>query len=142
MTGLVTLGYEGRDPDAFLELLARNNVETLVDVRELPLSRKPGFSKTALCRRLGAAGIRYYHRRELGAPRAMRHRLRADGDLATFFEHYRKHLDSQQAALHEVIANGRGVVALMCFEADVNCCHRSLVAQALTRLTGRTAVHL
>ena len=45
-----TIGYEGLDIGAFMSLLAEHGIETVVDIRELPLSRKPGFSKKALAR--------------------------------------------------------------------------------------------
>ena len=45
---LMTFGYEGLDIESFLAVLKKNGITLLVDVRELPLSRKKGFSKTAL----------------------------------------------------------------------------------------------
>ncbi len=43
---LYTLGYEGLSLAEFFDRLAQAGVSRLVDVRELPLSRRPGFSKT------------------------------------------------------------------------------------------------
>ncbi|MBK6650144.1 MAG: DUF488 domain-containing protein [Betaproteobacteria bacterium] len=48
MHPLFTLGYEGLTIDAFIARLQAAQVKTVVDVRELPLSRKKGFSKTGL----------------------------------------------------------------------------------------------
>jgi len=52
-----TIGYEGLDIDAFMSLLAEHGIDTVVDVRELPLSRKPGFSKKALANILNISGL-------------------------------------------------------------------------------------
>jgi len=43
---LFTIGYEGLNTDDFMALLFEHGIETVVDVRALPLSRKPGFSKS------------------------------------------------------------------------------------------------
>lgn len=45
---LFTFGYEGLDIDAFVDRALAAGVRTIVDVRELPLSRKKGFSKNPL----------------------------------------------------------------------------------------------
>src|SRR4051794_3283563 len=69
---LMTVGYEGRDAGELCEQLRRSSVDVLVDVRELPLSRRRGFSKSALRERLEAAGIVYAHDRRLGNPKTYR----------------------------------------------------------------------
>ena len=58
---LFTLGYDGLTIDAFIARLQAAQVKTVVDVRELPLSRKKGFSKTAFCTALATHGIAYLH---------------------------------------------------------------------------------
>jgi len=62
---LFTVGYEGRSIDELVDALRAAGVERLVDVRELPLSRRKGFSKTALGDTLRDAGIEYIHVRAL-----------------------------------------------------------------------------
>ena len=72
-TRLWTIGYERHRTHASLtEALHGAGVERLLDVRELPLSRRRGFSKRALAAALGAAGIRYDHERALGNPKPLR----------------------------------------------------------------------
>lgn len=44
-TSLFTFGYEGLTIEAFIARLNEAGVRTIIDVRELPLSRKKGFSK-------------------------------------------------------------------------------------------------
>ncbi|MFI6239294.1 DUF488 family protein [Micromonospora sp. NPDC050795] len=70
--GILGVGYEGRSIDEFVTGLADMGVTRLVDVRMTPISRKRGFSKSALCQALAPHGIVYEHRRELANPRESR----------------------------------------------------------------------
>jgi uncharacterized protein (DUF488 family) len=74
VTRLYTVGYQGRSLAELLDSLSRAEVQRVVDVRELPLSRKPGFSKTALAAALAERGIEYVHVKPLGNPKANRER--------------------------------------------------------------------
>src|SRR3712207_1547559 len=77
-----TIGYEGADMDRFLMALKDAGVETLADVRAVALSRKRGFSKSALRDALADRDIGYRHFRELGTPKEGRQAARAgDGAL-------------------------------------------------------------
>lgn len=132
-SGLYTIGYEGRTIEEFISHLHSNAVEVLVDVRELPVSRKPGFSKTKLSHRLGRVDIEYLHLRSLGSPRESRKRLRQYGDFQQFSEEYEEHLDGRVediAALWSLVESGRRA-ALMCFERDHAQCHRTLLVHRL-----------
>jgi uncharacterized protein (DUF488 family) len=64
-----TIGYEGLDIEAFISLLAMHRIEIVVDIRELPLSRKPGFSKKALSSAFKLSGLQYVHMVDLGVCR-------------------------------------------------------------------------
>lgn len=101
LAGLATIGYEGVSLPAFLATLETAGVTLLLDVRELPISRRKGFSKTALSKALSRIGIEYQHERALGAPRSVRHRLREDGDLKRYFADFREYLSGQEALLDE-----------------------------------------
>jgi uncharacterized protein (DUF488 family) len=140
---LCTIGYEGIDIERFLTLLRSHAVETVVDVRELPLSRKSGFSKKALQGHLAHAGIQYIHVPELGCPRQIRHQYRADRDWARYEVAFLAHLQMQEVAL---TALGASVCdtqcALMCFEADATFCHRRMVAAALAPRTQLPIIHI
>jgi hypothetical protein len=71
--GLFTIGYgRHRTPESFVETLTAAGVERLVDVRELPLSRRRYFSKTALSALLAEAGIEYVHMCALDNPKPYR----------------------------------------------------------------------
>jgi uncharacterized protein (DUF488 family) len=128
---LFTLGYEGIDLKAFLDCLRNAKVMLVLDVRELPLSRKKGFSKRALQSALADVGISYRHIPALGCPRPIRDRYKKSKDWAQYTRDYKKHLKSQQPSVDEVTAlNQKSRACLICFEADAHFCHRSLVAQA------------
>ena len=82
---LYTVGYEGRSIDDFVTILKSAGVTRLIDVREIPLSRKRGFSKSALKQRLDDESIAYVHYKELGSPSEIRHKLKEDWDYNYFF---------------------------------------------------------
>lgn len=140
---IYTIGYEGIDINGFLSLLRRHKIDTVVDVRELPLSRKPGFSKKALGDRLNLSGMEYVHLPDLGCPKPIRDRYRADGNWKRYKEGFLKHLDKQEQALVELVSMTAGSnCALLCFEADYNYCHRAMVADAVKRLSGMRVSHI
>lgn len=128
--------------DEILRDLKDAGVAMVVDARELPLSRKPGFSKSALAKALRAGGIEYVGMRAVGAPREARHALREGGAWEPFAMAYLAHLEAHEDAVAEVerLARERPV-ALLCFERDALACHRSLLAGRLAR-RGLDVVHL
>jgi uncharacterized protein (DUF488 family) len=142
---LMTLGYEGSTSEQFFEALVKNRVQTLVDIRELPISRKPGFSKNALKQTASAHNINYIHMVELGCPKPIRHEYRANGDWETYTRQFKSYLKSQTGKLKELaeLANQQRC-CLLCFEADHNFCHRTYVAESVAKLTKAkaTIVHL
>jgi len=145
MPRLYTLGYEGLSLDQFIAKLKGNNVEAVVDVRELPLSRKRGFSKTRLAEALYDAGIGYQSIRALGSPRELRRQLRQTRDWGTFSIQFEQHLNSQSDVLGELVECAyRKPTRLMCFEYDSSLCHRSIVAKRAVSLAnnGITVKHL
>jgi len=138
-----TIGYEGLDIDTFLSLLGKHGIETVVDIRELPLSRKPGFSKKALARTLNLSGLEYVHMVDLGCPRPVRDRYREDGDWKRYTGGFLKHLKTQKAAIADLadLASSSNC-ALLCYEADFNFCHRSMVANAVREHCGADVEHI
>lgn len=140
---IYTIGYEGLDIDAFMSLLAQHGIDTVVDIRELPLSRKPGFSKKALASVLNLSGIEYAHMVELGCPKAVRDRYREDGNWKRYTEGFLKHLATQVTAIVELSELATySSCALLCYEADHNYCHRSMVADAVRDYCGTDVEHI
>lgn len=140
---LFTLGYEGLTIEAFITRLQTAQVETVVDVRELPLSRKKGFSKRAFCAALAAHGIAYLHAPALGCPKPIRNQYKADGSWQTYTRDFLKCIQTQDAALRELVKIAQATPAgLVCFEANFSTCHRTYVARAARQLGGPTVMHL
>ena len=140
---LYTVGYEGIRIDAFAPYLAEHGIETIVDVRQLPLSRKPGFSKSALAANLSQHDLGYVHRPELGCPKPVRDQYRQDEDWSQYTKSFLTYIATQDKALSD-LANFASLTtcALLCFEADYNFCHRSLVADAVARRAKLTVSHI
>lgn len=138
---LFTVGYEGRSLDELIDELVDAGIKRLIDVRELPLSRRRGFSKTALGETLHNAGIEYIHVRALGNPKPNRDRYWA-GDIAGGAAVYRKHLNNgSRSALVELAESlGQGPTCLLCFERDHAECHRDVIVDALQQLEPDLAV--
>ena len=134
---LFTVGYEGIDIDNFIMHLKDNAIDCLLDVREIPLSRKRGFSKTALSERLNKENIYYVHFRELGSPKPIREKLKASRDYSVFFKRINQYLDGKietiENAYHYVRKN---TCCLMCFEHLAAACHRKIVARKIKELDG------
>ena len=140
---LFTIGYEGLDITAFIVRLREARIHLVVDVRELPLSRKKGFSKNALREQLVAVGIEYSHLASLGCPAWIRNRYRADGDWTQYTRDFLTYLETQNAKVRELAQMSRATNAcLMCFEADNSMCHRTYVARAAKRFGAPTIKHL
>lgn len=140
---IYTIGYEGLDIDGFMTLLAENDIETIVDVREMPLSRKPGFSKKSLEAALNLSGREYVHMVALGCPKPIRDRYREDGNWKRYTEGFMKYLATQDNAVAELSAlAATSSCALLCYEADYNFCHRSMVADAVKQQTHARVQHL
>jgi uncharacterized protein (DUF488 family) len=138
---LLTIGYEGADFSDFLETLEVLGVTTLLDIRELPMSRRRGFAKTALIQGLGTKNITYRHEPRLGSPRSIRHQLREDGNYKRFFKEFDKYLATQEDLLETLASELTGTVVLLCYERDHSECHRNSVAAALGDITGLKPKH-
>ena len=144
MSELLTIGYEGCTIDTVLAALRAARADLLIDVRAVPKSRKPGFSKRQLAAGLDEVGIGYVHLQALGTPKPGRDAVRAghpERMVAIFQDHMRS--DRAQAEL----AQAKGLVAerracLLCFERDHMTCHRRLVAELIVAETGQDVVHL
>ena len=130
---LWSIGYEGRTPEEFLDVLRKAEVTLVCDVRRNPISRKRGFSKGSLGRALGEAGLRYEHLPELGIASERRKNLTPAAKEKLFAEYARVDLPKLAKPLAKIAAwvkEGERV-ALLCFERDPADCHRSRITAAL-----------
>lgn len=133
---IVGVGYEGHSLPSFLTALATEKIECVVDVRLNAISRRKGFSKRMLTASLAEAGIEYLHLPALGNPKENRDGFWKPGtDLAAHAHtEYRQVLQSEQAvaAMRELLENAATAsVALLCFEAREETCHRHLILDEL-----------
>lgn len=142
VTKILTIGYEGGTADDLLFTLKQHEVRTLIDIREMPLSRKPGLSKKALEASVSHIGIQYRHVRELGAPKPIREALKKSGDYRAYFTGFDAYLETQRDLLQQIGGDFEGAVALMCFERDPDYCHRKSVARVLGEIVGIKPQHL
>jgi uncharacterized protein (DUF488 family) len=128
-----TIGYEGATVPEFVAALEKAGVERVIDVRALPLSRRPGFSKSPLKAALAEAGIDYVHLKALGTPSEGRTAARSGrhADMARIY--------SGQLELPEAMAQSAEMLelakekpsALLCMEREPQHCHRTLLLKAV-----------
>jgi len=96
---LFTIGYEGVSVEHYLNALIKNDIHMLCDVRNNPLSRKFGFSKSSLQKYLRNVGIEYVHLPELGVSSVKRNNLNSDEDYQTLFKDYKLSLSKSKEYL-------------------------------------------
>ena len=133
MPTLFTIGYEQATQAAVVSAVRDAGVEVLADIRYLPLSRRPGFSKSSLRAAVEEAGIGYRHFKQLGTPAEGRSAARR-GDHAELARVYAGQLElpealAQMAELRALAEDKR--VALLCYESNAAECHRALLYDAL-----------
>jgi len=144
MQTVFTIGYEGATLSDFIATLQVAGVRRVVDVRELPQSRRPGFSKNVLRAALEEHGLAYEHRRPLGDPKAGREAARA-GRHDEFRQIFKAHMETsaardELAALRKVLETESCV--LLCYERDHRHCHRQLLCDDLQRLGSIQVQHI
>jgi uncharacterized protein (DUF488 family) len=130
---IFTIGYEAATMAEFLAALRSAGVERVIDIRALPLSRRPGFSKSPLRAALEEAGIEYAHLKALGTPADGRSAARA-GRHEELEQIYSDQLELPEAIvqaeqMRELAAEKPS--ALLCYERDPALCHRSLLLAAV-----------
>ncbi len=119
--------------EEFIAALEAAGVKRLIDVRALPLSRRPGFSKTPLSGALAEAEIDYVHLRALGTPAEGRSAARS-GRHADMARIYAGQLELPEAMVQaeQMLELAREKPsALLCFEREPAHCHRSLLLKAV-----------
>lgn len=140
---IFTCGYEGLTLNVFIARLKSAGVRTIFDVRANPISRKPGFSKTALASVLHEHGLLYAHIPAMGCPKEVRDNYKRDSNWATYTRDFHAYLASQPEAVHELASLATKTAGcLLCFEEDYNRCHRTYVARAVADVAGLRVIHL
>jgi uncharacterized protein (DUF488 family) len=141
---LFTIGYEKARVADVLGALTQAGVAILIDVRDRPISRRPGFSKNQLAAAAEERGIRYLHLRALGTPPEGREASkRRDWDRFWAIVDAKLATAEAELALHEAAETAsRAAACLLCYEADWRRCHRSRVADILAARHGFALHHL
>ena len=126
---IFTIGYEKATQAELIDALHAAGVERLIDVRAVPLSRRPGFSKNILAGGLAEAGIDYVHLKALGTPPEGREAARKNrhADLERIYAGQLELPEAMVAVeqMRELAAEKPS--AVLCFERDPSGCHRALL---------------
>ena len=141
---LATIGYEKASQGDVLAALTAAKIATLIDVRDLPLSRRAGFSKRSLQAAVEAAGMRYVHLKALGTPPEGR-----EANRRREWERFWRIVDDKLATAEAELALAEALrvasaapACLLCYEADWHICHRRRVADLLVARHGFELRHL
>lgn len=132
-----TVGYTGRKLDELLALLVKNEVRTLIDIRQNPVSMyRPELSKSNLRRSVEEQGLVYEHSPELGVPRDIRAKAIDAGTRDVIWDWYDQYVIPEYVGrnLHGFLNRVEHPVAMMCVEIDPHECHRHRLFLALEKL--------
>jgi uncharacterized protein (DUF488 family) len=144
MKTLCTIGYEKARLVDFIATLTAGGIATLIDVRDRPISRRPGFSKRQLAAEVEEAGMRYLGLPALGTPPEGRLAGRR-GEWPRFWSIVEARLASAEAELAFAVAGQAAMQSascLLCYEADWRGCHRKRVGEILAARHGFELRHL
>lgn len=146
MATLYTIGHSTRSIGELVEVLRAHRIETLVDIRAFPASRRlPQFNREALERSLPEAGIRYVWMKSLGGYR--KQVIDESPNIALRNQSFRNYADYMltpefEEAMAKLIALAeRGRTAYMCAERIYFRCHRMLVSDWLVA-HGHEVLHI
>ena len=146
MATLFTIGHSTRTLDELIEALQSHDIETLVDIRAFPMSRRlPHFNRDSLEKALSAAGITYVWMKSLGG---YRKKIRDDSPHTALrspsFRNYADYMLTPEfeSAIADLVAlAGRSRTAYMCAERVYFHCHRMLVSDWLVA-HGHEVLHI
>lgn len=134
---LYTIGYEGISLEEYFNRLIKNDIKMLIDVRNNPFSMKYGFSKNQLKGYCENLKIQYVHFPEVGIQSKQRKELNTKTDYDKLFAYYKATiLSTTQTTQRDIfdLLREHQRIALTCFEADINLCHRKHLADAIAHL--------
>jgi uncharacterized protein (DUF488 family) len=132
MSNIYTTGYQGENINQFISKLQADQINLVIDIRENPFSRKPGFSGEKLSNNLNDNGINYLHFKELGTPKPLRDYLAHSKNYDVFFNEYKNFIIEFRDSLEDLFILGKKKnVCLLCFEKDPHFCHRKVISELL-----------
>jgi uncharacterized protein (DUF488 family) len=134
---IFTVGHSTYPIADFVEILEAHGIKEIVDVRSIPKSRhNPQFNSDALKESLRKVHIRYKHLKKLGG---LRHTTKNSVNRGWRNASFRGYADYMETLpFREGLEQLEGIArkrktAIMCAEAVPWRCHRSLIADALTK---------
>jgi uncharacterized protein (DUF488 family) len=143
---LYTIGHSTRTLAELIEALQAHSMQTLVDIRSFPMSRRlPHFNRETLERSLADSGIQYVWMKALGGRRP---KIREDSpNVALRNQSFRNYADYMltedfRSAVAELIKlSETSRTAYMCAERVYFHCHRMLVSDWLVA-HGHEVLHI
>jgi uncharacterized protein (DUF488 family) len=146
MSTLYTIGHSTRTIEELIEALTAHQIQTLVDIRSIPMSRRlPHFNRESLEKTLPKAGIRYVWLKELGGRRK---KIRDDSPhVALRNDSFRNYADYMLTAEFRSGVNqllefaDKSRTACMCAERVYFRCHRMMVSDWLVA-NGHEVLHI
>ena len=146
MATLFTIGHSTRSIEELISALQAHKIETLVDIRAFPMSRRlPHFNRENLEKSLSTAGIRYVWMKELGGMR--KKSLQDSPNVALRNASFRNYADYMLTPEFEIAAAAlvnfaeQSRTAYMCAERVYFKCHRMLVSDWLVA-HGHEVLHI
>ncbi len=142
ITKIYTSGYEQTPVSDFIATMKAAGIEKIIDVRQLPISRRKGFSKNVLRNLLAESDIEYIHLKALGTPKEGRIAAK-HGDHAKFHEIFANQMRSPEAKADLETAIDlvqKQVCCLLCYERKPEDCHRTVVVNAIAKRTKQEIV--
>ena len=139
---IYSIGYEGINQNEFMNILISNHIQQLIDVRQIPNSRKKGFAKNSLMEELKKYRIDYTHIPELGTDKTSRDNYRTNKNIKKLLKEYEQRFKANYSSfeLLKALANYR-TSAIMCFEKEHQLCHRQRITSELAE-EGFKVIHL
>lgn len=138
-----TVGYERKSVDAFFDALLRVGIRHVVDVRANPVSRKYGFARSSMSGIAKKLKIDYTHLPTLGIPSNERATLGSRASYQRLLDRYERRLPKHASEIDMLGEQMQATPSvLVCMESDVECCHRSRLAQAVSKVSGLPVRHL
>jgi uncharacterized protein (DUF488 family) len=146
MATLYSIGHSTRAIEDLIAALQAHSIETLVDIRSIPMSRRlPHFNRESLEKSLREEGIRYLWMKDLGGRR--KKSLEASPNIALHNDSFRNYADYMlspefEQAMAELVGLAKqSRTAYMCAERVYFKCHRMLVSDWLVA-HGNEVLHI
>ncbi len=140
---IYSIGYEMKSVDFFYCQLLNNGVKGILDVRRNAYSFKYGFLSQTLRMITKELNLTYSHIPELGVDKSLRRDLTLPGAYDHLFEMYELDLKNKGHSIQtasEIVSSTP--TALLCFEADKEFCHRSILSVHLAKETNMSIIHI